>query len=151
MLADQILKKYGYVTGNPRTWSRWLYGAQLERCDYMRKAALLMKPDCRSAKWWKAAKELTGQAGDVKGVPPLQDTNGSFVYDEKGKAALLNGTFISQCATVSEPMPLFGPTVTNTTFNFQSVHMSDITRIIQRLPEKHSSGPNGISYIMRKL
>ena len=56
---------------------------------YMHKAALLMKPDCPSAKWWKAAKELTGQAVDVKGVPPLQDTKGAFVYDEKGKAALL--------------------------------------------------------------
>ena len=26
------------------------------------KAALLMKPDCPSAKWWKAAKELTARA-----------------------------------------------------------------------------------------
>ena len=54
---------------------------------YMHKAELLMNPDCPSAKWWKAAKELTGQAVDVKGVPPLQDTKGAFVYDEKGKAA----------------------------------------------------------------
>ena len=122
-----------------------------KRRYYMHKAALLMKPDCPSAKWWKAAKELTGQTVDVKGVPPLQDTKGAFVYDEKGKAALLNGMFINQCATVSEPMPPFGPTVTNTTFNFQSVHMSDITKIIQRLPDKHSSGPDGISYIMLKL
>ena len=88
---------------------------------------------------------------DVKGVPPLQDTKGAFVYDEKGKAALLNGMFINQCVTVSEPMPPFGPTVTNTTFNFQSVHMSDITKVVQRLPDKHSSGPDGISYIMLKL
>ena len=58
--------------------------------------------------------------------------------------------FINQCATVSEPMPPFGPTVTNTVFNFQSVHMSDITKIIH-LPEKHSSGPDGISYIMLKF
>ena len=49
---------------------------------YMHKAALLMKPVCPSAKWWTAAKELTGQTVDVKGVPPLQDTKGSFVYDE---------------------------------------------------------------------
>ena len=48
-------------------------------------------------------------------------------------------------------MTAFGPTVSNTTFNFQSVHMSDITKIIQRLPNKHSSGPDGISYIMLKL
>ena len=90
---------------------------------------------------------------DVKGVPPLQDTKGAFVYDEKGKAALFKGMFINQCATVSEPMPPFGLTasVTNTTFNFQSVHMSDITKIIQRLPDKHSSRPDGISYIMLKL
>ena len=84
-----------------------------------------------------------------KGVPPLQDTKGEFVYDEKGKAVLLNGTFINQCATVSEPMPPFGPT--HTTFNFQSLHMSDITKIMQRLPDKQSSGPDGISYIMLKL
>ena len=44
-----------------------------KRRYYMHKAALLMKPDCPSAKWWKAAKELTGQTVDVKGVPPLQD------------------------------------------------------------------------------
>ena len=47
-------------------------------------------------------------------------------------------------------MPPFGPTVTNTTFNFQSVHMSDNTKII-RFPDKHSPGPDGISYIMLKL
>ena len=75
----------------------------------------------------------------------------SFSLLYLGKAALLNGMFINQCATVSEPMPPFGPTVTNTTFNFQSIHMSDITKIIQRLPDKHSSGPDGISYIMLKL
>ena len=73
----------------------------------MHKAALLMKPDCPSAKWGKAAKELTGQILDVKGVPPLQDTKGLFVFDEKGKAALLNGMFINQCATVSEPIAPF--------------------------------------------
>ena len=88
---------------------------------------------------------------DVKGVPRLQDTKGSFVCDEKGKAALLNGMFINERATVSEPMPSFRPTVTNTTFNFQSFHMSDITKVIQRLPDKHSSGPDGISYILLKL
>ena len=75
-----------------------------KRRYYMHKAALLMKQDCNcpSAKWWKAAKKLTGQTVDVKGVPPLQDTKGSFVYGEKGKAALLNGMFINQCATVSD-------------------------------------------------
>ena len=109
-----------------------------KRRYYMHKAVLLMKLDCPSATWWKAAKELTGQTVDVKGVPPLQDTKGAFVYDEKVKAALLNGMFINQCATVSEPMPPFGSTVTNTSFNFQSVHMSDITKIIERLPDKHS-------------
>ena len=56
-----------------------------KRRYYMHKAELLMKPDCPSSKWWKAAKELTGQAVDVKGVPPFQDTKGAFVYDEKGK------------------------------------------------------------------
>ena len=122
-----------------------------KRGYYMHKAALLMKPDCPSAKWWKAAKELTGRIVDVKGLPPLQDAKGAFVYDEKGKAALLNGMFINQCATLSEPMPPFGPTVTNTTFNFQSFHMSDNAKIIQRLPGKHSSRPDGISYIMLKL
>ena len=59
--------------------------------------------------------------------------------------------FINQCATVSEPMPPFGQAVTNTTFNFQSVHMSNITKIIRHPPDKHSSGPDGISYIMLKL
>ena len=121
-----------------------------KRRYYMHNAALLMKLDCPSAKWWKAAKELTGQTVDVNGVPPLQDTKGAFVYYEKGNTALLNGMLINRCATVSEPMPPFGPTVKNTTFNFQSVHMSDITKITQRLPDKHSSGPDGISYIMLK-
>ena len=69
----------------------------------------------------------------------------------KGKAALLNGMFINQCASVSEPMPPFGPIVANTTSNFQSVHMSDITKIIQGRTNKHSSGPDWISYIMLKL
>ena len=62
-----------------------------KRRYHMHKAALLMKPDCPSAMWWKAAKELTGQTVDVKGVPPLQDMKGSFVNDKKGKAALLRG------------------------------------------------------------
>ena len=62
-----------------------------KRRYHVHKAALLMKPDCPSAKWWKAAKELTGQTVDVKIVPPLQDMKGSFVYDKKGKAALLKG------------------------------------------------------------
>ena len=122
-----------------------------KRRYFMHKATLLMKPDCPSTKWWKVAKELTGQNVDGKGVPPLQDMEGSFVYDDKGKAALLNGAFINQCATVSEPMPPFGPTSTSTTFNFQPVYSSDITKIIQCLPNKHSSGPDGISYIMLKL
>ena len=42
-----------------------------KRRYYMHKAALLMKPGFPSAKLWKAAKELTGQTVEVKGVPPL--------------------------------------------------------------------------------
>ena len=63
---------------------------------------------------------------------------------------------LMRCLSISvhwfrSPYPLFGPTVTNTTFNFHSVDMSDLTKIIQHLPDKYSSGPDGISYIMLKL
>ena len=47
-----------------------------KRRYYMHKAALLMKPDSPSAKWWKAAKEATHQTVDVKGVPSLRDRKG---------------------------------------------------------------------------
>ena len=80
-----------------------------------------------------------------------------FVSGDKGKLPCLTimgclSISVQRFRCLSAPRGPSEPTGTATTFNFQSVHMSEINLAkILRLPIKHSSGPDWITYVMLKL
>ena len=82
-------------------------------------------------------------------MPPLKDINGTFHEDPKIKANLLQDQFVSVFTTDNGVLPTFEPR----TLDFlDKIEISEekIIRILKKLPNKTSSGPDGIPAIVLK-
>ncbi len=116
-----------------------------------RKVSLLADPECPSRTWWKTVKDLCGHTSPASDstVPPLKvPNNGSddYVTEDEGKANLFNDVFINQNKTLNESSFPFGPTQISTTFSMEGVSLAEVSRELRNLPNKQSSGTDGISY-----
>ena len=78
----------------------------------------------------------------------LKDESGESVADPVEKASLLNEYFGSVFITDNGNLPALEPRVLNKSFQNVVFNEEDILLVLQKLPEKSSVGPDGISTIL---
>ena len=84
------------------------------------------------------------------GVGPLKASSGELVLDDQEKADLLNSYFVSACIEDNGVLPpLPNPATDNESVLDLITHRTDqIKRILKKLKNKSSSGPDGLPAIL---
>ncbi len=155
-----VLKNRSYRralrTRNPEDWLRYrtIRNKTANAIKYakyaffQRKASLLAEPDCPPSTWWSTVRNMCGfNSSPSHAVPPLLDTDtGNHVTEDSSKAELFNHVFINQNTSLQQSPVPFGPTTTRSAFTMNIVSQTDVSRVLCNLPNKLSSGADGISY-----
>ena len=102
-------------------------------------------------KWWCLAQTLCGLGKEVSSnISPLLTETTDIIWDDHGKADLLNDTFVNQNTSINPEAFAFGPTNIKSVFHFTQLSAREVANVLKSLPNKLSTGSDGISYQLLK-
>ena len=80
----------------------------------------------------------------------MDKATGIHFSEDVDKANLLNGTYANENASLNPTAFPYGPTKTQTIFLIKSFSEVDVSRVIQSLQNKLSTGTDKVSYRLSK-
>ena len=113
---------------------------------------MLADPSCNATTWWKVARALCGfdKRSTTTEIPPLQTDIGhqKVTVNDQEKADFLNDVSVNQTTSLLHDATSFpcGPITVCSNFSIQHVIAIDVRKVVSRLPNKLSTGHDGISY-----
>ena len=108
-------------------------------------ARQLADPTCSPCKRWCLAKTLCGLGKEVSSnISPLLTETNDIIWDDQGKADLLNDTFVNQNTSINPEAFAFGPTNIKSVFHFTQLSAREVGNVLKSLPNKLSTGSDGI-------
>ena len=97
------------------------------------------------------AKTLCGLGKeDSSNISPLLTETNDIIWDDHQKADLLNDTFVNQNTTINPEAFAFGPTNIKSVFHFTQLSAREVANVLKSLPNKLSTGSDGILYQLLK-
>ena len=93
---------------------------------------------------WGLGKEVSSN------ISPLLTETNDIIWDDHQKADLLNDTFVNQNTSINPEAFAFGPTNIKSVFHFTQLSAREVGNVLKSLPNKLSTGSDGISYQLLK-
>ena len=84
------------------------------------------------------------------GIAPLMDKNEKLVFDNAGKAELLNQYFSAVCIKDNNNLPEYNSIPVSTELSLVQFNSNEIFKILKKLKSSMASGPDGIPPIFLK-
>ena len=96
-------------------------------------------------------KTLCGLGKEVSSnIPPLLTETNDIIWDDHQKTDLLNDTFVNQNTSINPEAIAFVPTNIKSVFHFTQLSAREVGNVLKSLPNKLSTGSDGISYQLLK-